>query len=278
MPDLTMPGLTIRTLGQDTVLLGGLEPDWHADSARTLLFYLLGHPDGQPHRTIVQALWNPEPGGASVACLRVAVCRLRAALGDPGSVVTDRQRYRLARPVLERADTFQFTRDLHLARRGPPHQRIVAYGRALAHYGGDHLPLEQAEWAQPFRARLCGDAAQAGLELSILLGQDGQPGAALDALAAALHRDPLISERWHQDLMIGLAAQDRYAAVEHYRRYVRYLRAEVGDTPMRETTALAQRIKDGLPLDAAGALWDGSGLTSASSSTRNPVLERWGRA
>ncbi|MFK7603617.1 hypothetical protein ACI3L1_15540 [Deinococcus sp. SM5_A1] len=163
MPDLTMPGLTIHTLGQETVLLDGLEPDWHADSARTLLFYLLGHPDGQPHGTIVQALWNPEPGGASVACLRVAVCRLRAALGDPGSVVTDRQRYRLALPVLERADTFQFAGGLHLARRGPPRQRIAAYGRALAHYAGDHLPLEQGEWAQPFRARLCGDAAQAGL-------------------------------------------------------------------------------------------------------------------
>ncbi len=273
-----MPHLTIRTLGQETVVLNGREPDWHADSARTLLFYLLGHPDGQPHGAIVQALWNPEPGGASVACLRVAVCRLRAALGDPGSVITHRQRYRLALPVLERADTFQFAADLHLARRGPPRQRIAAYGRALAHYGGDHLPLEQAEWAQPLRAQLCGDAAQAGVELSILLGEDGQPGAALDALATALRRDPLISERWHQDLMIGLAAHDRYAAVEHYRRYVRYLRAEVGDTPMRETTALAQRIKDGLLLDAAGALWDGSGLTSASSSTGNPVPERWGRA
>ncbi|MFK7603616.1 bacterial transcriptional activator domain-containing protein [Deinococcus sp. SM5_A1] len=111
----------------------------------------------------------------------------------------------------------------------------------------------------------------------------------MDVLAAALHKDPLISERWHQDLMIGLAARDRYAAVEHYRRYVRYLRAEVGDTPMQETTALAQRIKDGLLPGAARAPGDGagfavSGVISADWPAlpgpvpQNPVLERWGRA
>jgi len=38
---------------------------------------------------------------------------------------------------------------------------------------------------------------------------------------------------------------DRYAATEHYRRFVRFLREELGDTPMPETVALAARIKCG---------------------------------
>ncbi|AZI44212.1 hypothetical protein EHF33_15025 [Deinococcus psychrotolerans] len=102
---------------------------------------------------------------------------------------------------------------------------------------------------------LCAEAARAGIKLSRLLDESGHPEAATDALATALKRDPLISEQYHQQLMIRLALRaDRYAAIEHYRRYVRYLRAEVGDTPMHETTALAQHIKDGLPLGSLAAL------------------------
>lgn len=243
--------LSIRALGDASVLVDGREPDWHADSARTLLFYLLGHPGGQAHGVIVQALWNPRAGGASVACLRVAVCRLRAALG-PGSVVTDRHRYRLARAVLEQADTHQFTSGLQAARREPGADgRRAALQRALSHYGGEYLPLEDREWAQPLRAHLSAEAARASLELSALLDGAGQPDAALAALSDALRRDPLLSERHHQALMLRLAQGDRCAATEHYRRYVRYLRAEVGDAPMRETAALARRIRDGRPLPGA---------------------------
>ena len=36
----------------------------------------------------------------------------------------------------------------------------------------------------------------------------------------------------------------KYAAVEHYRRYASFLRSDLSDTPMNETTALAGRIKN----------------------------------
>lgn len=39
--------------------------------------------------------------------------------------------------------------------------------------------------------------------------------------------------------------RDRFAAIEHYRRYRHFLANEVGDTPMHDTELLAERIKAG---------------------------------
>jgi hypothetical protein len=47
-------------------------------------------------------------------------------------------------------------------------------------------------------------------------------------------------------LMACLASvESKYAAVEHYRRFIKYLRSDLADTPMTETTALAERLKEG---------------------------------
>ena len=51
--------------------------------------------------------------------------------------------------------------------------------------------------------------------------------------------------------MVRLASvESHYAAVEHYRRFVKYLRDDFSDTPMRETTALAERLKGGEEISA----------------------------
>lgn len=67
----------------------------------------------------------------------------------------------------------------------------------------------------------------------------------MGALEAALELDPLIGEDHDQQLMLCLSTvRGKYAAVEHYRRYASFLRSDLGDTPMLETTALAGRIKN----------------------------------
>ena len=39
--------------------------------------------------------------------------------------------------------------------------------------------------------------------------------------------------------------EGKYAAIEHYRRFLGFLREELEDTPMSETRDLAERIKGG---------------------------------
>ena len=87
---------------------------------------------------------------------------------------------------------------------------------------------------------------RAEIELSLLHRQRGDCQASVAALARALRRDPFIGENHHQKLMSCLSVvESKYAAIEHYRRFLAFLRDELDDTPMPETMLLAQRIKAG---------------------------------
>ena len=67
------------------------------------------------------------------------------------------------------------------------------------------------------------------------------------SLVRAAETDPLIGEDHHQRLMVCLTmTRDKYAAIEHYRRYRHFLAEEVGDTPMPDTVALAEQLKAGV--------------------------------
>ena len=87
---------------------------------------------------------------------------------------------------------------------------------------------------------------RAEIELSLLHRQRGDCQSSVAALARALRRDPFIGENHHQKLMSCLSVvENKYVAIEHYRRFLAFLRDELDDTPMPETMLLAQRIKAG---------------------------------
>jgi len=241
--------LKIVTFGQLRVLIDGHDVVWHASSARDLFFFLLSSPEGRSQNDIATALWPEEEGrsAASSNRFRVALHRMRAAFGDQEAVVKEYDRYRLSHQVLGTSDVYA----LHAALQdadfaATPEARRLALQRAVDSYGGEYLPDHRADWASAARAEHKASYVRATLELSMLHCEAAECDLAIRHLAQALRADPLIGENYHQDLMACLASvESKYAAVEHYRRFIKYLRDDLSDTPMPETMLLAGRLKAG---------------------------------
>ena len=249
-----MHDLKIVTFGRARVLIGDQDVVWHASSARDLFFFLLSSPEGRSQDDIATALWPEEEGrsAASSNRFRVALHRMRAAFGNNEAVVKEAvvkayDRYRLSHEVLATSDVYALHAALQDAgSAGTPEARQLALQRAVDSYGGEYLPDHRADWASAARAEHKASYVRATLELSMLHCEATECDLAIRHLAQALRADPLIGENYHQDLMACLASvESKYAAVEHYRRFIRYLRDDLSDTPMAETTLLAGRLKAG---------------------------------
>jgi two-component SAPR family response regulator len=242
-----MQSLKILTLGQAEVLVDGHPVQWRSDAARTLFFYLLSYPDGKSREEIIEMLWNTEPDAVSGNYFRVVIYRLRAALGWRDAITEEHSYYHLAQEVFEASDTHEFYRAFGQAEHAAtPEVRLKRYRRVLAVYAGEYLPHESADWVLEVRGQHRTAAVRAEIEISLLHRQNGACEASVGALARALRLDPFIGENHHQKLMSCLSVvEDKYAAIEHYRRFLAFLRDELGDVPMRETSDLAARIKEG---------------------------------
>ena len=242
-----MQNLKIHTLGQADVLVDGIPARWRSESARTLFFYLLSHPEGKTRQEIIETLWETNSNSASGNRFRVVVYRLRAALGSNETLVQDHCHYRLVQEVREASDAHQFQSAFERAEHAATAEmRLTGYQHSLGLYKGDYLPRETADWAREVRAEHRAMAVRAEIELSLLHRGRGDCQASVAALARALRRDPFIGENHHQKLMACLSVvESKYAAIEHYRRFLVFLHEELDDTPMPETMLLAQRIKVG---------------------------------
>jgi two-component SAPR family response regulator len=242
-----MQNLQIRTLGQSEVLVDGILARWRSESARTLFFYLLSHPEGKTRQEIIETLWDIDSDATSSNRFRVVVYRMRAALGSNETVIQDHCHYRLERRVLEASDAHQFKSAFARAEHASAAKtRLTGYQHSLSFYKGDYLPRETADWARETRGEHRAMAVRAEIELSLLHRGRGDCQASVAALARALRRDPFIGENHHQKLMACLSVvESKYAAIEHYRRFLAFLHDELDDTPMPETMLLAQRIKAG---------------------------------
>jgi DNA-binding SARP family transcriptional activator len=239
----------VVTFGQARVLLGDQDIVWHASSARDLFFFLLSFPEGRSKEDVASMLWPQEEDdtAASSNRFRVALHRVRATLGTPEAVVKEHDRYHLSPEVLRGSDVYALHTALHDAECArEPAERLAALMRAVNAYGGEYLPDHRADWAVTARAEHKASYVRATLELSMLHCEAAECELAIRHLAQALRADPLIGENYHQDLMACLASvESKYAAVEHYRRFLAYLRDDLADTPMLETTVLAERLKAG---------------------------------
>lgn len=242
--------LQVRALGQAEVLIDGQPAQWHAQGARELFFYLLSHPEGSGRDEMIETLWGLEPGPASHNRFRVTLHRLRTALGTPEAVAEAHGRYHLSPEVFAASDMHTMYAALDEAEKAQDSRlRLAAYQRAIGAYGGEYLPGERAEWVDQAREEHKAAYVRAAVELSLAHCDQGSCAAAVGALVGALRADPFIGENYHQKLMACLSVvEGRYAAIEHYRRFVRFLRDELEDTPMDETRDLAERIKVGEPI------------------------------
>ncbi len=239
--------LQIFTLGQAQVLVDGQPAKWHSDSARALFFYLLAFPNGKSREEIIDALWNSEPSTASNNRFRVTICRLRNALGWRESIAESHSRYQLDQMVLEASDTHEFYVLIAQAEHaGSPALTLECYQQALALYVGDYLPLEISTWVLKIRNEHNAAFARAKIAVSLLHCNQGLCKASVGALTLALDNDPFLGENHHQKLMSCLSVvEGKFAAIEHYRRFLAFLNSDIKDTPMPETVVLAARIKSG---------------------------------
>lgn len=239
--------LRVTTFGRAEVLVGGVAAEWRAQAARDLFFYLLSHPEGRAKEEILETLWGLNPDAAASNRFRVTVHRLRAALEMPGAVVEEHGRYHLSPDVFLASDIHSLYSALDEANRAPDAPaRLNAYEKAIHVYQGDYLPGERADWASGAREEHKAAYVRAALELSLLLCDQSSCLASVNALVRAMRADPYIGENYHQKLMTCLSVvEGKYSAIEHYRRFLSFLRDELEDTPMLETRELAERIKAG---------------------------------
>jgi len=243
----TSTALSLRTLGEAVVTLGGQPLAWSAQSAEELLWYLHAHPEGTYRAALLMDLWGLEDSPAAANRFRVALYRLRRTLGRPDAVTERRGRLLLHPDLVAASDTFILHDGLQAALLASTEvEREAALRRALSYADGEYLPQIQAHWVETARCHHRAARVEAYLALSKVHCARRECPLAVQALKSATEFDPLIGEDHHQRLMTCLAqTHGRFEAVEHYRRYRRYLREEVGDTPMPDTVSIAERLKAG---------------------------------
>ncbi|MCX7783158.1 MAG: bacterial transcriptional activator domain-containing protein [Meiothermus sp.] len=244
------PALRVRTLGQVEVLVAGRPAVWHAHTAEELFFYLLSYPEGRSKGEILETLWGLDPDPVANNRFRVTAFRIRTALNNPEAIQEDHGRYRLAEEILHSTDLYSFYQALAQGHHAACETaRLESYRRAISLYRGDYLPGFSTNWVSQAREEHKTAYVQALLEVALIHYDWEDWRATADYLERALKADPYIGENYHQRLMWGLAATgDRYGAIEHYRRFVKFLHEELGDTPMPETQELAEHIKQGDPI------------------------------
>ena len=237
----------LRSLGQADVLLDGQSVVWPARSAEELLWFLHAFPDGRYRHDILSQLWGLENSTAAANRFRVALHRLRAALDWPDAVTEKGGRYRLNPELLAASDTYRLHQALRASRASETsREREELLRQALASADGEYLPHLQGEWVEQARAHHRAAVVDGYLTLSQMHCAAHECPLGAQALVNAAQHDPLIGEDHHQRLMACLSmTRDRFAAIEHYRRYRHFLANEVGDTPMHDTELLAERIKAG---------------------------------
>lgn len=239
--------LRIRTLGRAEVLVSGQPVQWGASSAETLFWYLHSRVGGASRARILSDLWQQNESPAALNRFRVALCRVRAALGSGESVQEEGGRYRLHPDVLAASDTQQLSALMDAVGSQPGQTQAALLQTALALSGGEYLPDLSNDWLDEARSHWRGLQVRAHIGMARQhCAQQACPLAALE-LRAALQADPYQPEDLHQRLMICLNnAQGKYVSIAHYRRFLHFLRAELDDSPMPETVELAEQIKHGV--------------------------------
>ncbi|WP_084047333.1 AfsR/SARP family transcriptional regulator [Deinococcus hopiensis] len=241
-----MLALNLHSLGRTEVLLDGQPISWRAESARDLVLFLLSCPEGQSRDEIIDALWHEDPSAATGNRFRVTLHRARTALGSPSTIVEEHGMYRLSDDVLRSSDVFKLYAALRDAEHADGDARYSALSRAVDAYAGDFLPHIRTDWAHRAREEHRSAYTRARIERSLLNCEHLHCDLAVQDLVAALRSDPFLGENYHQKLMTCLSmVEGKYAATEHYRRFVRFLQDDLSDTPMPETVALAQQVKAG---------------------------------
>jgi predicted ATPase/DNA-binding SARP family transcriptional activator len=239
-----MPPISLRLLGTFQVLRDGAPVTrFRGDKVRALLAYLASEADRPHARAALAALFWPEQGDdLALRNLTQALTRLRAALGDEGTLL-DSTREALRWRAAAWVDVQEFEQ---LARS----TEAADLARAIELYGGEFLsgfslPGCEAfeEWLLLMREQLHQLALGTLARLAEMHEQTGDYAALCASARQQLALEPW-DEAAHRQLMRGLAlAGDRSAALNQYERCREVLANELGVEPDVETRTLYERIR-----------------------------------
>ena len=258
-----MTHLAISLLGPFQVTLNGEAVTYFAsDTARALLAYLAVHP-GVEHRrdALAGLLWPEQPDAEALRNLRVALSRLRDAIGDreadaPFLQVTRRTIQltgdaRCSLDVRAMREALAATRNHEHAQLegcGTCAQRLgevadLYRGEFLAGFTLDSVPFE--EWMVVEREGLHWQALEALHALASYHEGQGNYQGAIECARRQVELEPW-REVAHRQWMRALSLSGhRAAALAQYETCRRVLDQELGVEPEVETVTLYQRIRGG---------------------------------
>ncbi|HEX2202903.1 MAG TPA: BTAD domain-containing putative transcriptional regulator [Longimicrobium sp.] len=248
------PALRVRALGPLEIELEGRPMDpaaWRHARPRELLLYLVAHPEGRTREQIGLVFW-PDATAAQVKNnFHVTLHHLRKALGAPGWIGVEGERYRVSPERGVELDAALFEGELRAALRdtGDPAARIARLEAALGLWRGEFLEDAAAgDWHLEIRDRLRLRYVEGMAALGTLLLESGALDRAVEAFERVLAVDDL-EEGAHRALMLALARRgDRARALRQYERLLALLDDELGADPDAETVELAARIQRAEPV------------------------------
>lgn len=211
--------------------------------------YLLAAPRREAQRdALAMALWPDHESDAARHSLASALYRIKSAFGDLACPVeANGERVRLRLDGALWVDMLAFERRAAplaalsgTASLDPPARRRLH--RALHGYGGDFMPMVDAEWALIERERLRCLRLDALYALAAVHAGADDWRAVVTTTRALTVAEPL-REDAHRLLMTGYARTgNRALALRQYRHCAAVLAAELGVEPMDETSALYRSL------------------------------------
>ena len=244
-----IPDLEIRALGPMEVAVRGqvLDPSvWSYAKPRELLVYLATHRPGRTRDEIATSLWPQTEPDRLKNSFHVTLHHLRKALGDPGWVVIDGDRYRIPEDRTVRLDLHAFESALEALPESLDEPERLAECRAILNsYRGDFLgDLQGVRWHEPLADRARQRFASASTRLALALETRGRLEEAVETYQRLVALDEL-NEDAQRGLMRTLAANGRRAhALRQFERLSTLLERELGAAPEPETVALRDTLRE----------------------------------
>jgi DNA-binding SARP family transcriptional activator len=255
--------VTISLLGPFRVTVGGeVVTAFHADTARALLAYLAMHADANQRRdALAGLLWPEQTNAKALRNLRMALSRVRTALGDreatPPYLTTTRQTIALKqdsritldvatmRQALAAVEAHNHPSLTTCATCAARHRQIAGLyrGEFLEGFALDSVSFEA--WLVVEREHLHWSALEALQALAAYHENAGDFDAALDAARRQVDLEPW-REVAHRQWMRALALSGhRNTALAQFETCRTILAEELGVEPEPATVALYQQIRDG---------------------------------
>lgn len=245
--------IELLLLGSPELLVDGLPVQ--VDTRKAIAIVAMLAEDATASRDSIAAmLWPESDESRARSALRRTLSALRSALGDV-SFSADRRQVILSDTV--KSDVAEFRAALRAVKDHAHGQVDVCQGcmpvleDAASLYRGDFLAgfsLRDApafeDWVRPLVERYRLDAGDVAERLSAGRASLGDYRGAIEAAKRWIELDSLHEPAYRNLMLLSAWAGDRAGAVEAYRSCVSVLSAELGVSPLEETTELYEAILD----------------------------------